>query len=67
MAGKLNRAAARQFRNLVLVAPARMLCAIRDGLDPGTRRRIAGQAAKDVATVPDAELPLHLPRWLRLP
>ena len=65
---KPNRAAARpQFRNLVLVASARMLCAIKGGLDPGTRRRVAGQAAKDVATIPADELPLHLPRWLPLP
>jgi protein required for attachment to host cells len=53
----LNQAAAKDlFDGLVLAAPAKMMRAIRDGLDVAARPKLRGQVMKDLTKLPEAEL-----------
>lgn len=57
----INEAAhAREFDELVLVAPARVLGEIRGHLDTETSKRVVGELAKDLTPVPDGDLGKHL-------
>lgn len=44
------------FKRLVLIAPARMLADIRQGLSEAAARVIAGELAKDLTKLPEAKL-----------
>jgi len=48
-------------RNVVLVAPARVLGSLRDGLKPELSGRVCEAIAKDLTKIPDPELVTHLP------
>lgn len=66
VAQQLNEAAAKgAFAELVLVAPAHTLAAIRNALDRGTDARIIGTLAKDLVKTPDDELWPHLKDWVK--
>jgi protein required for attachment to host cells len=57
----INQGAGRgAFEHLVLVAPPRTLGELRAELDPGARRRILTESAKDLMKIPQAELGDHL-------
>jgi protein required for attachment to host cells len=57
----LNQAAAKDlFDGLVLAAPAKMLHAIRDGLDVMARGKLRGESMKDLTKLPEAELQKRL-------
>jgi protein required for attachment to host cells len=61
----LNAAAARaEFDELVIVAPARVLSAIRNRLDVATRAMVVGALKKDLVKAPDHELWSHLVNWV---
>jgi protein required for attachment to host cells len=61
VASELNAAHARgAFAALVLVAPARLLALLRDGLAAAVRARVVGELAKDLTKVPNHELEGHL-------
>ncbi len=64
VAAELNIAAAQgRFASLILAGPSRTLQAIKEALDPGVRRKIAGQLAKNLMKVPDQNLGGHFPAW----
>jgi len=66
LADHLNKAAAENaFDDLLLVAPARTLKTIREGLDRPTAGRLAGAIEKDLVKVPTDELAPHLAPWVR--
>lgn len=60
-AGEIAAALKDGAERLVVVAPARMLGALRDKLPGGARERLAGELAKDLTKVPDHDLGA----WLR--
>ncbi len=60
-------AAAGQFDELVLVAPAPILAELEAKLDTPTRARLIGRLAKDLVGVPDHELQPHLASWVPPP
>ncbi len=57
--------AAGGFDDLVLVAPAHVMTAIRHHLGDAASRRIIGTLPKDLIKVPDAALSPHLAAWVR--
>ena len=62
---ELNAAAARiEFDELIIVAPTRVLAAIRSRLDDSTRAAIIGTLKKDLVKTPDHELWPHLAKWV---
>ena len=66
VAEQINAAASQdEFRQLLLVAPARGLQEINAGLDKAASARIAGTVAQDLVSVPDDELQPHLKAWIR--
>jgi protein required for attachment to host cells len=66
VAEQVNMAASQdEFRQLLLVAPARVLTEIKAGLDQVAHARIAGTDAQDLVKVPDHELQPHLKAWIR--
>ncbi|MDR3529156.1 MAG: host attachment protein [Rhodopila sp.] len=66
VAHELNAAAARDaFDELVVVAPAHTLHAIREALDTRTEARVVGTLAKDLVNTPDSELWPHVRAWVR--
>ncbi|MGH7067980.1 MAG: host attachment protein [Acetobacteraceae bacterium] len=65
LADRINTAAeCRDFGELIIVAPRRMLAAIRDNLDPTTASRIVGALAKDLVKISDSGLRPHVERWI---
>ena len=54
----------RPFHRLVLVAPPALLGTLRQLLDDDLRRRVVGELAKDLAGMPEHDLPAHLGEWL---
>jgi protein required for attachment to host cells len=68
VAEQLNAASAsEEFSQLVLVAPARALGELRDGLDAGARAKLIGTLEKDLVKTPDHELSPHLREWVPPP
>lgn len=66
VASRLNTAVAQgALDDLVLVAPARSLKAIRQHLNAATASRVVGTLAKDLVKIPDTELWPHLRQWTR--
>lgn len=57
-------AANRTFHNLILVAPPAMLGSLRKLLDEDLAGRVVGELAKDLAWMPEHDLPEHLREWL---
>jgi protein required for attachment to host cells len=57
-------AAQRRFHNLVLVAPPAMLGTLRKLLGDELGGRVVGSLAKDLAGMPEHDLPEHLHEWL---
>lgn len=65
---ELNMAAARnEFQELVLVAPAHILAAIRNDLHSPATGRIVGTLDKDLIRTPDSDLQPHLGEWVKPP
>lgn len=63
---QLNLAAQRdEFSDLVIVAPAHTLAAVRAELNGATESRIVGTLQKDLVKIPDDELQPHLTAWVR--
>jgi len=61
MAKLLDAAARRRdFDRLVLVGPPQTLGALRQTLDPQTRKMVTGELAKDLTNVPEGALPGYL-------
>lgn len=58
-------AAADEFNELVVVAPAHMLSELLDGLDLPANVKLLGNLAKDLVKTPDHELWPHLKEWVR--
>ncbi len=66
IAGQLNEAAAREaFGELVIVAPAHTLNAIRAKLERAAVSKIVGTLARDLIKTPDDELWPHVREWVR--
>jgi protein required for attachment to host cells len=66
IAGQLNEAAAREsFGELVVVAPAHTLNAIREKLERTAASKIVGTLARDLTKTPDDELWPHVREWVR--
>ena len=66
VAKEINEAAiAGTFDELVIVAPAHSLNAIRAALDPAAETKIIGTLAKDLVKTPDHELQPHVSEWVR--
>jgi protein required for attachment to host cells len=66
VADQLNEASSRDdFDELVIVAPAHSLNAIRKELNTGTDAKVVGTLGKDLVKVPDHELWPHLREWVR--
>lgn len=64
IAGFLREAErAGNFQTLVLVAPGKVLHALRRLLDPAVRAKLVGSEGKDLLKVPDHSLPSHLATW----
>jgi protein required for attachment to host cells len=62
---QLNAAAAHgEFDELLLVAPARVLPELRDGLDAATQAKLVGVLDKDLVKTPDYELWPHVREWV---
>jgi protein required for attachment to host cells len=55
----------RRFHNLVLVAPPAFLGTLRKLLGDDLGGRVVGELAKDLAWVPEHDLPEHLREWLQ--
>ena len=64
VAAQLNAATA-TFDELVVVAPAHTLAAIRKDLDTASDAKIVGTLQKDLVKTPDAELWPHVRHWVR--
>lgn len=61
MAKLLDAAAKRRdFDRLVLIGPPQTLGALRQTLNPQTRKLVTGELAKDLTNVPQEELPTYL-------
>jgi protein required for attachment to host cells len=68
LADQVNAAAAGgQYDRLVLVAPTHALRDLRDALSRKARARLAGELAKDIVKVADADLEQHLAAFWRPP
>ncbi len=66
LADHLNQTeAAGAFDDLVLVAPAQVMAAIRQHLGDASSRRVIGTLLKDLVKVPDEALAPHLAEWVR--
>jgi protein required for attachment to host cells len=66
VAEQVNMAASQdEFRQLLLVAPARVLAEIKAYLDQVAHARIAGTDAHNLVKVPDHKLQPHLKAWIR--
>jgi protein required for attachment to host cells len=66
LADDLNQIeAAGGFDDLVLVAPAHVMAAIRQHLGDAASRRVIGALQKDLIKVPDEALSPHLAEWVR--
>ena len=66
VAEQINMAASQdEFRQLLLIAPARVLAEIKAGFDRLANARVAGAVAQDLVKVPDHELQPHLKAWIR--
>ena len=66
VARQLNEASSRgEFDDLVVVAPAHSLNAIRKELDTATDAKVVGTLAKDLVKTPDHELWPHVRAWVR--
>jgi protein required for attachment to host cells len=66
LAARLNEAAAAgQFDELVLVAPAHTLNPLQAHLDVTARDRIIGTLQKDLVKTPDQDLWPHVREWVR--
>jgi len=66
VAGKVCQAfEAHEFNELILVAPAHVLQALKGGLNGLTAATLVGSLAKDLTKVPDHELYPHLKEWVR--
>ena len=65
IADQLNAAAERgEFEELIIVAPAHVLGAIRHHLDDTATSLLIGTLGKDLVKTPDAELWEHLRQWI---
>ena len=63
---ELNAAAARaEFDELIVVAPAHVLAAIRNRLYVATRAALVATLKKDLVKTPDHELGPHLAKWVK--
>jgi protein required for attachment to host cells len=66
IAHQLNASASRgEFDELVIVAPAHSLRAIREELDTSTNAKIVGMLAKNLVKTPDHKLWPHVRVWVR--
>ncbi len=65
VAQQLNGPAQDTFDELVLVAPAHSLNAIRDALASPVHAKVVGALAKDLVKTPDHELWPHVKTWVR--
>ena len=65
VAAQLNAESVGVFDDMVLVAPARTLAAIRQKLDAATDGKVVGTLAKDLVHTPDKDLWVHVQDWMR--